>query len=59
MWQVVYIAAKEKAQALKSRLEEQGIMVQLDRLDNSNYQIKVLTSEVEDAYNIVNEDLLK
>ncbi|MFI5359807.1 MAG: hypothetical protein ACHQYO_07120 [Halanaerobiales bacterium] len=55
MWQVVYIASKEEALAIKDRLVKEGFLVKLEPMDENSYQIKVPESEAEEVYDLIHE----
>lgn len=55
MWQVVYIASKEEALAIKDRLVKEGFLVKLEPMDENSYQIKVPESEAEEVYELIHE----
>ena len=55
MWQVVYIASKEEALAIKDRLVKEGFLVKLEPMDENSYQIKVPESEAEEVSNLIHE----
>ena len=59
MWTVVYIATnKENANIIKTRLEEEGILVQIRPIgmasvETNNHEIMVPESEVHEAHEIL------
>ncbi len=56
MWQVVYIASSsEEAQQIEKKIKAEGFMVQIETAGSGIFQIKVLTSEAEEAYDCLND----
>ncbi|MFW5986177.1 MAG: hypothetical protein ACOCQH_02330 [Halanaerobiales bacterium] len=55
MWQVIYIATtKEEAAEVEERLQKAGFMVKMEAINQNEYQLKVLESEAEDVYKMLN-----
>lgn len=55
MWQVIYIATtKEEAGEVEKTLQEAGFMVKMEAINQNEYQLKVLESEAEDVYRVLN-----